>query len=76
MIEKLVDVVHPPIVALTVKVDVIGEAVPLLAVNEGMFPLPEVAERPIDPDVRLQVTDAPGVELDKLIAPVVSPGQN
>ena len=65
---------HPFAVGVTVIVAVIGEVVALVAVNEGIFPVP-LAGRPIAVLLLVQVNVVPLTDPDKLVIGVVAPAQ-
>ena len=65
---------HPFAVGTTVIVAVTGALVPLVAVNDGILPVP-FAARPIDGVLLLHAKVVPETGLLKLMAAVVAPLQ-
>ena len=65
---------HPFAVGVTVIVEEIGELVALVAVNEGIFPVP-LAARPIDVLLFVQVNVVPLTDPDKLVTGANAPLQ-
>ena len=61
--------------ATTLKVEVNGVVPALVAVNEGIFPVPELVPNPIASFVRLQEYVAPGMLPEKTIDGTVAPAQ-
>ena len=66
--------VHPFAVGVTVIVDVTGEVVALVAVNEGIFPEP-LAARPIAVLLFVHVNVVPLTGPVKFVIDVVAPAQ-
>ena len=66
--------VQPFAVGVTLIVAVIGEAVALVAVNEGILPEP-LAARPIDVLLFVQVNVVPLTGPDKLVIGATTPAQ-
>ena len=61
--------------ATTLKVAVIGVTPAFVAVNPGIFPVPEFGPNPIGSLVRLQENTAPGTSLEKTIEGTEEPAQ-
>ena len=66
--------VHPFAVGVTLIVAVIGKVVALVAVNEGIFPVP-LAVRPIAVVLFVHANVVPLTGPDKLVIGVVAPAQ-
>ena len=65
---------HPSAVGVTVIVEEIGELVALVAVNEGIFPVP-LAARPIAVLLFVQVNVVPLTGPNKLVIGATAPAQ-